>query len=106
MNDISAIVLTFNEELHIHRCLKNAFRVCKEVFVIDCSSTDKTVEIAKEMGAQLARLFEVTEKQRKEMGLKGQRFVRNNFSTDSVCRSLKSLYDWIIYNRERPKFVY
>ena len=49
--DISAIVLTFNEELHIRRCLENAFRVCKEVFVIDCYSTDRTVEIAKEMGA-------------------------------------------------------
>ena len=49
--DISAIVLTFNEELHIRRCLENAFRVCREVFVIDGFSTDRTVEIAKEMGA-------------------------------------------------------
>ena len=49
--DISAIVLTFNEELHIRRCLENAFRVCKDVFVIDCFSTDRTVEIAKECGA-------------------------------------------------------
>ena len=51
--DISAIVLTFNEELHIRRCLENAFRVAKDVFVIDCFSTDKTVEIAKEMGASV-----------------------------------------------------
>ena len=43
MLDISAIVLTFNEELHIRRCLENAFRVAKEVFVIDSFSTDRTV---------------------------------------------------------------
>lgn len=49
--DISAIVLTFNEEIHIRRCLENAFRVAKEVFVIDSFSTDRTVEIAKDMGA-------------------------------------------------------
>lgn len=51
MNDISAIVLTFNEELHIRRCLENVFRVAQEVFVIDCFSKDRTVEIAKECGA-------------------------------------------------------
>lgn len=49
--DISAIILTFNEEIHIRRCLENAFKVAKEVFVIDCFSNDRTVEIAKECGA-------------------------------------------------------
>lgn len=51
MLDISAIVLTYNEEMHIRRCLENAFQVAKDVYVIDCFSTDRTVEIAKEMGA-------------------------------------------------------
>ena len=53
MNDLSitAIVLTYNEELHIHRCLESAFRFVSEVFVIDSFSTDRTVEIAKEMRA-------------------------------------------------------
>lgn len=48
---LSVIVLTFNEEIHIRRCLENAFRVAADVYVIDCFSTDKTVEIAREMGA-------------------------------------------------------
>jgi glycosyltransferase involved in cell wall biosynthesis len=48
---ISAIILTYNEEIHIRRCLENAFRVAKEVIVIDSFSTDRTVEIAKECGA-------------------------------------------------------
>lgn len=48
---ISAIILTYNEEIHIRRCLENAFRIAKEVFVIDSFSTDKTCEIAKECGS-------------------------------------------------------
>lgn len=53
MNDlsISVIILSFNEELHIQRCIENVFRVAKDVFVIDCYSKDKTVEIAKKYGA-------------------------------------------------------
>ena len=51
MHNISALVLTYNEEIHIRRCLENAFQVAKEVFVIDSYSTDRTCDIAREMGA-------------------------------------------------------
>ena len=53
MLDISVIILTFNEEIHIERCLRNARRFAKEIFVVDSFSTDKTVEIAKSMGAKV-----------------------------------------------------
>lgn len=46
MLDLSVIILTGNEELHIKRCLENVLQVAKEVFVIDCYSNDRTVEIA------------------------------------------------------------
>ena len=49
--DVTAIILTYNEEQHIQRCIESAFRVAKDVFVIDCFSTDKTVMIAQKMGA-------------------------------------------------------
>lgn len=48
MLDISVIVLTGNEELHIKRFLDRLCPYVKEVFVIDCFSADKTVEIAQE----------------------------------------------------------
>lgn len=48
MLDITAIILTYNEEIHIRRCLDIIASYVKQVFVIDCFSTDKTVEIAKE----------------------------------------------------------
>ena len=46
MLDISAIVLVYNEEIHIRRCLDNLCGFVKQVFVIDCFSQDKTVDIA------------------------------------------------------------
>lgn len=46
MLDLSVVILTYNEELHIARCLDNVCSVAKEVFVIDSYSTDKTLEIA------------------------------------------------------------
>lgn len=44
--DITTIVLTGNEELHIERCLRNVTQFAKEVFIVDCFSKDKTVELA------------------------------------------------------------
>ena len=32
MLDISVIILTYNEEIHIERCLNNAKKVCKRDF--------------------------------------------------------------------------
>lgn len=46
--DITTIILTYNEELHIRRCLENVCPFSKKVFVIDSPSTDRTAEICKE----------------------------------------------------------
>lgn len=46
--DISVIILVGNEEIHMKRCLDRITPYVKEVFVIDCYSTDRTVEIARE----------------------------------------------------------
>lgn len=46
--DITTIILTYNEELHIRRCLENVCPFSKKVYVIDSPSTDRTVDICKE----------------------------------------------------------
>lgn len=46
--DITTIILTYNEEIHIRRCLENVCPFSKKVYVIDSPSTDRTVEICKE----------------------------------------------------------
>lgn len=47
MLDVSVIILTYNEEIHIKRCLDNISSLVKEVFIIDSFSTDRTLEIAR-----------------------------------------------------------
>lgn len=47
MLDLSVIILTYNEEIHIRRCLDNVSPIAEKIFIIDSYSTDKTLEIAK-----------------------------------------------------------
>lgn len=53
MTDLTAIVLTKNEELNIADCLKSIKSLAKRIVVVDSFSTDRTVEIAKEYGADV-----------------------------------------------------
>ena len=48
MLDLSIIILTYNEEIHIRRCLDNITSIAKDIFIIDSFSTDRTLDIAKE----------------------------------------------------------
>ncbi|MEM6615399.1 MAG: glycosyltransferase family 2 protein [Pseudomonadota bacterium] len=50
---ITAIILTYNEEVHIERCLRNAFQVADRVIVIDSFSIDGTVLLARKHGAEI-----------------------------------------------------
>lgn len=51
MLDLTVIILTKDERLHIARCLDNVRDIAKKIFVIDCHSTDGTQEIARQHGA-------------------------------------------------------
>lgn len=54
MTDISVIILTKNEKLHIGRCLEKLAQLeAKQIFVVDCFSTDGTQEIARSKGAMV-----------------------------------------------------
>ncbi len=53
MPDLSVLILVHNEELHIERCIRSLLPVCKKVYIVDSFSTDKTVEIAKALGAEV-----------------------------------------------------
>lgn len=47
MNRISVILATFNEEKNIKDCLESIHQLADEIVIVDGTSTDKTVEIAK-----------------------------------------------------------
>lgn len=50
MLNISTIILSYNEEKHIERCIQNAQRFSRDVYVVDSYSTDNTVAIAENLG--------------------------------------------------------
>lgn len=51
--NIDLIVLTYNEEVNLEYCLKSVSGLMKNIFVVDSGSTDRTVAIAREFGAQV-----------------------------------------------------
>lgn len=50
-----AIILTLNEEQHLPRCLASLDGVVDRVLIADCFSTDNTVSIAKDNGADVVQ---------------------------------------------------
>lgn len=52
---LTAIVLTFNEEKHLERCLRSLQGICSEVCIVDSFSTDKTLQIAERYGARICQ---------------------------------------------------
>jgi glycosyltransferase involved in cell wall biosynthesis len=50
---LTIIILTFNEELHIERCICNVRDLAQRIVVVDSFSTDRTVELAKVSGAEV-----------------------------------------------------
>ncbi|MCQ2225591.1 MAG: glycosyltransferase family 2 protein [Paludibacteraceae bacterium] len=47
MTNISAVIITKNEELNIERCIRSMRGIADEILVVDSFSTDKTEEICK-----------------------------------------------------------
>ena len=50
---LSVVMMTFNEEANIERCLKSVEGLGDEILILDSYSTDRTVEIARAMGARV-----------------------------------------------------
>lgn len=52
---ITALILTYNEEKHIARCIRSLDGVAARVCIVDSYSTDRTVEIALSLGAEVVQ---------------------------------------------------
>jgi len=51
MHPISVVIITYNEEKNIKRCIESVTRIADEIIVVDSFSDDDTVNIAVAMGA-------------------------------------------------------
>jgi glycosyltransferase involved in cell wall biosynthesis len=52
---LTVVIITFNEEQHIRRCIGALSLLGAEIVVVDSFSTDRTAEIAEELGARVFR---------------------------------------------------
>ena len=51
LNDLTVIIITYQEENNIQDCIKSVQAVTNNILIVDSFSTDNTQNIAKEMGA-------------------------------------------------------
>ncbi len=49
MEKLSVVIITFNEEKNIGRCIDSVKDVADEILILDSNSTDQTVTIAESM---------------------------------------------------------
>jgi glycosyltransferase involved in cell wall biosynthesis len=53
MAELSVVIITFNEEQNIARCLDSVKEIANEIVVVDSYSTDRTVEICKSFNCRV-----------------------------------------------------
>lgn len=51
--NLSVVVITYNEERNLGRCLASVEGVADEIIVVDSNSTDNTIQIARDFGAKV-----------------------------------------------------
>ena len=54
---LSVAIATFNEESNIRDCLQSVKEIADEIVIVDGTSIDKTVEIAKEFGGNTIEIY-------------------------------------------------
>lgn len=54
-NKLSVIIIAYNEEKNIERCIVSAQSISDDIIVVDSYSTDKTTEIASGLGAKVVQ---------------------------------------------------
>ena len=52
MPELSVVIITFNEERNIGRCIDSVKYIADDIVVVDSFSTDKTEEICKSKGTR------------------------------------------------------
>jgi glycosyltransferase involved in cell wall biosynthesis len=57
------------------------------------------------LAAGLARMLTTPDDRRAEMGARGARMVRGEYSWDSVAREMLEVYRWVLGRRDAPQCV-
>lgn len=79
--NLTVIILTFNEELHIKRAIQSVTSIAQEVVVVDSFSIDQTVSIVKELGVRILQNPFVNQAQQFQWAMD-----KSNLQTEWVMR--------------------
>lgn len=80
MQNLSLVIITFNEEKNIERCLQSVQSVVDEIIIVDSFSTDKTIEICHKYDAKII--------QQKWLGYSKQKNLGNEQASNDFILSL------------------
>jgi len=81
MTDITAIILTYNEEKHLERCILSIKNLVKKIIIVDSFSSDKTINIAKKYNAEILQNLFINQSKQINWGLDNIKF-----STEWILR--------------------
>jgi glycosyltransferase involved in cell wall biosynthesis len=55
MIKISAVIITYNEEEHLEKCLRSITGIVDDIIVVDSFSTDRTIEICNAFNVRVVK---------------------------------------------------
>lgn len=96
---ISVLILTYNERLHIERCIKSAHRISDKIYVVDSYSTDGTQEIAQRLEATVVEHDYVNQAQQMQWAINNleldtewvMRMDADEYLTDKLVDEIKTV---------------
>lgn len=96
---IAIIILTYNEALHIERCIGSVRRVSDKIYVVDSHSTDGTQEIARRLGATVVEHDYVNQAQQMQWAIDNlgldtgwvMRMDADEYLTDRLVDEIKTV---------------
>lgn len=95
---ISVVILTYNERLHIARCIESARKVAEKICIVDSHSTDGTQDIARQCGAVVVEHDYINQAQQMQwaidnLGLNTEWVMRmdaDEYLTDKLVDEIKT----------------
>lgn len=81
MDHVSVIILTFNEELNIEKCLTEAKKLTDNIYIVDSYSTDMTLDICTKYGCKIYQNTFITQAKQLNWALENC-----NFETEWILR--------------------
>src|SRR5947199_312140 len=92
MQVLSVVIITYNEEMNIGRCVESVLQIADEIVVLDSNSTDNTVAIATKKGATVYTqpFLGYIEQKNKALSLAKHNFVLSLDADEAIDRQLES----------------